>query len=99
MFGGLYTDGKRVYSTSCHFSYDLSTRTWTYHRRVPPPFQKTGILGGVSLLVRDSLRIEGGFLGRLCVEFLVEGILSRNTFPAHARSLPRGNGAVYRWQP
>ena len=62
MFGGLYTDGKRVYSTSCHFSYDLSIRTWTYHHRVPPALPKDRHLGSIGLLVR-GLPMEGGISG------------------------------------
>ncbi len=63
MFGGLYTDGKRVYSTSCHFGYDFSTRTWTYHHRVPPPFQKTGIWGASAYWYGDSLTDRRGISG------------------------------------
>lgn len=98
MFGGLYTDGKRVYSTSCHFGYDFSTRTWTYHHRVPPPFQKTGIWGASAYWYGDSLRIEGGFLGWLCVEFLVEGILSGIHPLLMPDCFPR-NETVYQWRP
>jgi len=98
MFGGLYTDGKRLYSTSCHFSYDLSTGTWTYYHRVPPPFQKTDIWGAWAYWYKDVLWIEGGLLGWLCAKFLVEAILSGIHPLLMPDYFPR-NGAVYRWQP
>ncbi|NOX44299.1 MAG: hypothetical protein GXO72_00975 [Caldiserica bacterium] len=98
MFGGLYTDGKAVYSTSCHFSYDLSTRTWTYHRRVPPPFQGAGIWGAWAYWYKDVLWIEGGFLGWLCAKLLVEAILS-GIHPLFMPDCFPRNERVYQWRP
>ncbi len=45
MFGGLYRSGDKVYSTPCHYTYDLVAKAWTYHHGVPSPFEDTGLWG------------------------------------------------------
>jgi len=63
MFGGLYTDGKKVYSTSCHFEYGLKNGAWIYHRAAVPPFEKSGLWGAAAFRTGDgSISIFGGLV-------------------------------------
>ena len=101
MFGGLYTHGERVYSTSCHFSYDLAAGSWTYHHGVPSPFEDTGLWGAQAFWYRDRVRIEGGLLSWNCAELLFEALLS-GVHPFLASLPPEcygWNKNVYEWCP
>ena len=101
MFGGLYTAGKKVYPTPCHFSYDLATGSWTYHHGVPSPFEDTGLWGAQAFWYEDRVRIEGGLLGWNCAELLFEALLS-GVHPFLASLPPEcygWNKNVYEWCP
>ena len=101
MFGGLYTNGQKVYSTPCHFSYDLATGSWIYHHGVPSPFEDTGLWGAQAFWYEEHVRIEGGLLGWKCAELLFAALLS-GVHPFLASLPPEcygWNKNVYEWHP
>ncbi len=65
MFGGLYPGDGKVYSTPCHYSLDLPSKTWTYHHGVPAPFEHTGLWGTSAFWSPwdDSFYLFGGLFG------------------------------------
>ncbi len=65
MFGGLYRSGDKVYSTPCHYSYDLVAKAWTYHHGVPSPFEDTGLWGANAFWDENTggVYVYGGLQG------------------------------------
>jgi hypothetical protein len=97
MLGGLYTAGGRVYSTPCHFSYDLKSGAWTYYHSLAAPFQDTGLWGAQAFWQGDTLRLWGGAKGWNCPDLPLNAFLEK--LPSLPNECWKWNETVYGWHP